>query len=141
MLVFLALIIGLIIGFILQVDLPRAYLPYLAIAIVALLDTLVAGVRDELNAYAKIPRLLLRLLATLLMSFTLLLLGQNLNLEMGMAVLIALTLRLLINTDHIIKRLSKLWSARWQAWRQKQGHDQDRARSDEIGHNDLGEKD
>jgi len=104
MLPLLGIIIGLLIGLFMNVEIPRAYSAYVAIFIVAAVDSLVGAIRANLEDRFSLRLLLTGLLGNSLIALFLTALGERLKLDLNLAAVFAFVIRI-INNFAFIRRL------------------------------------
>jgi small basic protein len=110
-LIILGLTLGLIIGGFLRIDIPPEYARYTAVAIVGVLDSLLGAIRASAeNKYSTtvfISGLVFNMIIAVLITF----IGDKLNLDIYLAILVAFTIRIFANIG-IIKTttVDKLWN-------------------------------
>jgi small basic protein len=110
-LIILGLTLGLLIGGFLRIDIPPEYARYTAVAIVGLLDSLLGAIRatveNKYNTTVFISGLIFNMTIGVLITFV----GDKLNLDIYMAILVAFMIRIFANIG-IIKTttVDKIWS-------------------------------
>ncbi len=104
MLPLLGIIIGLLIGLFMNVEIPRTYTAYVAIFIVAAVDSLVGAIRANLEDRFSLRLLLTGLLGNSLIALFLTALGERLKLDLNLAAVFAFVIRI-INNFSFIRRL------------------------------------
>ena len=91
------LAIGVIIGSFLQVDIPPEFARYTAVAVVGILDSLFGAIKASVeNKYSTrvfVSGLAFNIIIAIIITF----IGDKLNLDLYMAILIALTIRIYSN--------------------------------------------
>lgn len=107
----LGLALGLVIGMFIQIDIPPEYARYTAVAIVGLVDSLFGAIRasveNKYNMSVFLTGLGFNMVVGILFAFV----GDKLNLDIYLAVLIAFTIRIFSNIG-IIKSatVEKMWN-------------------------------
>ncbi len=110
-LIVLGLALGLIIGGFLRFDIPPEYARYTAVAIVGVLDSLFGAIRasveNKYNTTIFLTGLIFNMIVAVLITYV----GDKLNLDIYMAILVAFTIRIFANIG-IIKTttVDKLWN-------------------------------
>lgn len=96
-LVIIGLSFGLVVGTFLKFDIPPEYARYTAVAIVGILDSLFGAVRAQIEKRFDTTVFLSGLLFNMTVAVLLTFLGDELNLDIYLAVLIAFTIRIFAN--------------------------------------------
>lgn len=100
-LIILGLTLGLIIGAFLQIDIPPEFARYTAVAIVGILDSLFGAIRasieNKYNTSVFISGLVFNLIVAMIITFV----GDKLNLDIYLAILVAFTIRIFANIGAI----------------------------------------
>lgn len=109
-LVILGLSLGLVIGAFLQIDIPPEFARYTAVAIVGILDSLFGAIRASIEKKYSTTTFLSGLAFNMVIAVLITFIGDKLNLDLYLAILIAFMIRILANIG-IIKTtaLSKIW--------------------------------
>ena len=109
-LVILGLSLGLVIGAFLQIDIPPEFARYTAVAIVGMLDSLFGAIRASIERKYSTTTFLSGLAFNMVIAVLITFIGDKLNLDLYLAILIAFMIRILANIG-IIKTtaLSKIW--------------------------------
>jgi small basic protein len=109
-LIILGLSLGLIIGAFLQVDIPPEFARYTAVAIVGILDSLFGAIRASIEKKYSTTIFLSGLAFNMVIAVLITFMGDKLNLDLYLAILIAFTIRIFANIG-IIKTtaFSKIW--------------------------------
>jgi small basic protein len=114
MLPLLGLIAGLILGLFLQVDIPPAYSTYVAVAILAIIDSImgavVANMKNEYNSRLFVTGLL----GNGIIAVAVVALGDQLNLPLNLAAVFAFGNRIFLNFS-IMRRIMLV---RYDVWRE-----------------------
>lgn len=96
-LIILGLSLGLTIGAFLRIDIPPEYARYTAVAIVGVLDSLFGAIRasveNKYNTSVFLTGLAFNMIIAVLITFV----GDKLNLDIYMAILVAFTIRIFSN--------------------------------------------
>ena len=110
-LIIIGLSLGLIIGAFLKFDIPPEYARYTAVAIVGILDSLFGAVRASVEKKYATLIFITGLVFNMFIAVTITYIGDKLNLDLYMAILIAFTIRIFGNIG-IIKTttIDKLWT-------------------------------
>ena len=93
----IGLTLGLIIGTFLQVNIPAEYARYTAVAIVGIVDSLFGAVRASVEKKYNLSIFMTGLTFNMLIGILFVFIGDELNLDIYMAVLIAFTIRIFSN--------------------------------------------
>jgi len=96
-LVIIGLSFGLVVGTFLKFDIPPEYARYTAVAIVGILDSLFGAVRAQIEKRFDTTVFLSGLLFNMAVAVLLTFLGDELSLDIYLAVLIAFTIRIFAN--------------------------------------------
>jgi small basic protein len=109
-LIILGLSLGLIIGAFLQIDIPPEFARYTAVAIVGILDSLFGAIRASIEKKYSTTIFLSGLAFNMVIAVLITFMGDKLNLDLYLAILIAFTIRIFANIG-IIKTtaFSKIW--------------------------------
>lgn len=116
--IFIAILIGCILGAIVGVSLPiipYTYTPYLAIAIIAALDSVFGGINSVLNEKFDLVIFVSGFFGNAILSILLTFLGQKLNVDIYLAAVIVFVGRMFKNLA-IIRRI---YLQRWEENRKK----------------------
>lgn len=101
MLPLLGIIIGLIIGLFLDIDIPQAYSPYVAVLILAALDSLVGALLASLQKKFNTLLFVTGLLGNGLIAVVLSALGDRLNIDLNLAAIFAFGVRIINNFSQV----------------------------------------
>lgn len=109
-LIILGLTLGLILGTFLQVDIPPEYARYTAVAIVGILDSLFGAIRASVERKYNLTIFVTGLAFNMTIAVLITFVGDKLNLDLYLAILVAFTIRIFSNIG-IIKTttLDKYW--------------------------------
>lgn len=113
----IGLIIGLIIGLLWNVDIPNAYSSYVAVGILAAIDSVIGALTANLQNRFNIRLFITGFLGNSAIAVALAALGDQLNLQLSLAAVFAFGNRIFINFSTI----RRLLLARWDNRRQKTG--------------------
>ena len=113
MLPLLGLIAGLILGLFLNVDIPSAYSTYVAVAILAILDSIMGAIVANMKNEFNIRLFVTGLLGNGLIAVAVAALGDQLNLPLNLAAVFAFGNRIFLNFS-IIRRMMLV---RYDHWR------------------------
>lgn len=107
MIAILGLAAGILVGIVLQPDVPVALQPYLPIAVVAALDTLAGGLRATLDGAFNAHVFITSFLFNVLIAAFLVFLGDQLGVgaQLSTAVIVVLGIRIFSNAAAIRRRL------------------------------------
>lgn len=110
-LVVLGLALGLIIGGFLRFDIPPELARYTAVAIVGILDSLFGAVRASIEKKYSTTIFMTGLLFNMIVAVLITFIGDKLNLDLYLAILVAFTIRIFANIG-IIKTTAfgKIWN-------------------------------
>lgn len=110
-LIVLGLSLGLIIGAFLRIDIPPEFARYTAVAIVGILDSIFGAIRASVENKYDTTTFITGLAFNMVIAVLITYVGDKLNLDIYMAILVAFTIRIFANIG-IIKTttLGKLWS-------------------------------
>lgn len=101
MLPLLGIIIGLIVGLFMDFDIPQAYSPYVAVLILAALDSLVGALSASLQKKFNTLLFVTGLLGNGLIAVVLSALGDRLNIDLNLAAIFAFGVRIINNFSQI----------------------------------------
>lgn len=101
MLPLLGIIIGLIIGLFLDIDIPQAYSPYVAVLILDALDSLVGALLASLQKKFNTLLFVTGLLGNGLIAVVLSALGDRLNIDLNLAAIFAFGVRIINNFSQV----------------------------------------
>lgn len=101
MLPLLGIILGLIIGLFLDIDIPQAYSAYVAVLILAALDSLVGALMASLQKKFNTLLFVTGLLGNALIAVVLSALGDRLNIDLNLAAIFAFGVRIINNFSQI----------------------------------------
>lgn len=110
----LGLLIGLFIGWVLNIPIPGIYAKYLSIAVLAALDSAFGGVRSIFDEKFDAAILLSGFFANTLLAALLAYLGDQLGVDLYLAAVFAFGVRLFQNLAIIRRELLSRWIARRQ---------------------------
>lgn len=110
-LIILGLSLGLVIGAFLRIDIPPEFARYTAVAIVGVLDSVFGAIRAtikrEYNTSIFMTGLLFNIVVAVLITYV----GDKLSLDLYLAVLVALMIRIFANIGVIKSQtIDKLWN-------------------------------
>lgn len=101
MLPLLGIIVGLIIGLFLDIDIPQAYSAYVAVLILAALDSLVGALMASLQKKFNTLLFVTGLIGNALIAVVLSALGDRLNIDLNLAAIFAFGVRIINNFSQI----------------------------------------
>lgn len=107
MIALVALLIGAVVGFLVQPSVPPSLAPYLPVAVVAALDALFGGVRARLDGTFSDRIFLVSFLSNVVLAVFLVFLGDQLNVgdALETAVLVVLGVRIFSNLAAVRRRV------------------------------------
>lgn len=100
-LILVATALGLVIGGFLQFDIPPEYARYTAVALVGILDSLLGAIRASVEKKYSLSVLLSGLAFNMVVAILITFIGDKLNLDLYMAILVAFTIRIFANIGAI----------------------------------------
>lgn len=110
-LIILGLTLGLIIGGFLRIDIPPELARYTAVAIVGLLDSLFGAVRASIEKKYSTTVFITGLLFNMVVAVLITFVGDKLNLDLYLAILVAFTIRIFTNIGTIkTTTFSRIWN-------------------------------
>lgn len=110
-LIILGLTLGLIIGGFLRIDIPPELARYTAVAIVGLLDSLFGAVRASIEKKYSTTVFVTGLLFNMVVAVLITFVGDKLNLDLYLAILVAFTIRIFTNIGTIkTTTFSRIWN-------------------------------
>jgi small basic protein len=101
----IGLIVGILLGFLVSVEIPLGYVKYTAIAILAALDTILGGVRAQLEARFDLAIFLSGFIINAAFAALLAGLGDLLGLDLYLGAVIAFSIRIFDNVGFIWRDL------------------------------------
>lgn len=115
-LVIIGLSFGLVVGTFLKFDIPPEYARYTAVAIVGILDSIFGAIRAQIENKFNTTIFLSGLLFNMIIAVLITYIGDSLNLDIYLAVLVAFMIRIFANigviktvtVDKIVNRTSKI---------------------------------
>ena len=110
-LIIIGLSLGLIIGAFLRFDIPPEYARYTAVAIIGILDSLFGAIRASVEKKYTTLIFITGLAFNMIVAVLITYIGDKLNLDLYMAILVAFTIRIFANIG-VIKTttVDKLWN-------------------------------
>lgn len=110
-LIIIGLSLGLIIGAFLRFDIPPEYARYTAVAIIGILDSLFGAIRASVEKKYTTLIFITGLAFNMVVAVLITYIGDKLNLDLYMAILVAFTIRIFANIG-VIKTttVDKLWN-------------------------------
>ena len=113
MIIFLAIVIGCLIGILLGVNAPiisYTYSSYLAIAIIAALDSVLGGIASVLNEKFDLSIFISGFFGNAILSMLLTFLGEKLNVDIYLAAIIVFVGRMFTNLSIIRRYFLEKWT-------------------------------
>lgn len=110
----IGLIIGLIIGLLLNIDIPAAYSSYVAVGILAAIDSVIGALTANLQNRFNVRLFVTGFLGNSLIAIALAALGDQLNLPLSLAAVFAFGNRIFINFSTIRRIMLERWDNRGQ---------------------------
>ena len=113
--IFIAIIIGCILGAILGINAPTIsymYSSYLAIAIIAALDSVFGGIASVINKNFDIKIFISGFFGNAILAILLTLLGQKLNVDIYLAAIVVFVWRMFMNLGIIRRYYVEKWSGK-----------------------------
>ncbi len=108
----IGLIIGLIIGLLWNVNIPAAYSSYVAVGILAVLDSVIGALTANLQNRFNIRLFITGFLGNTAIAVALAALGDQLNLQLSLAAVFAFGNRIFINFSTIRRLMLERWDNR-----------------------------
>lgn len=108
----IGLIIGLIIGLLLNFDIPAAYSSYVAVGILAALDSVIGALTANLQSRFNVRLFVTGFLGNSIIAIALAALGDQLNLPLSLAAVFAFGNRIFINFSTIRRIMLEKWDNR-----------------------------
>jgi small basic protein len=108
----IGLIIGLLIGLVLKVNIPGAYSSYVAVGILAAIDSVIGALTANLQNRFNIRLFITGFLGNSAIAVALAALGDQLNLQLSLAAVFAFGNRIFVNFSVIRRILLDRWDAR-----------------------------
>lgn len=97
LLIIFGLALGLVIGTFLQIDIPPELTRYTAVAIIGMLDSLFGAIRASIEKKYSLTVFLSGLAFNMIIAVLITFIGDKLNLDLYLAILVAFTIRILAN--------------------------------------------
>lgn len=114
--IFIAILIGCIIGAIVGLNAPMisyTYSSYLAIAIIAALDTVFGGIASVINKKFDIKIFISGFFGNAILAILLTVLGQKLNVDIYLAAIVVFVWRMFMNLGTIRRYYVEKWTDAW----------------------------
>lgn len=108
----IGLIIGLIIGVLWNINIPDAYSSYVAVGILAVLDSVIGALTANLQNRFNIRLFITGFLGNTAIAVALAALGDQLNLQLSLAAVFAFGNRIFVNFSTIRRLLLERWDRR-----------------------------
>lgn len=115
--VFIAIIIGCILGALVGINIPTisyTYSSYLAIAIIAALDSVFGGITGTLKGEFNFKVFISGFFCNSILSILLTFLGNKLNVDIYLAAIVVFVGRMFLNLTIIRKYYIEKWSKKWE---------------------------
>ena len=115
--VFIAIIIGCILGALVGINIPTisyTYSSYLAIAIIAALDSVFGGITGTLKGEFDFKVFISGFFCNSILSILLTFLGNKLNVDIYLAAIVVFVGRMFLNLTIIRKYYIEKWSKKWE---------------------------
>jgi small basic protein len=107
----LGLLVGLLIGYVVQVDIPIEYTKYSAVVIIGLIDALLGAVRADITKDGYNTLIFLSgLFFNIILAVGITYLGDRLGLDLYLAATVVFTYRIFLNVGIIRRSLLKRWT-------------------------------
>ena len=119
--VFIAIIIGCVLGALVGINLPLisySYSSYLAIAIIAALDSVFGGITGVLKGEFDFKVFISGFFCNAILSILLTYLGNKLDVDIYLAAIVVFVGRMFINLTIIRKYYIDKWSKKYEQWKQ-----------------------
>lgn len=110
----IGLIVGLIIGLLWSVDIPNAYSSYVAVGILAAIDSVIGALTANLQNRFNIRLFITGFIGNSAIAVALAALGDQLNLQLSLAAVFAFGNRIFINFSTIRRLMLERWDKRKQ---------------------------
>ncbi|NLZ55635.1 MAG: small basic family protein [Clostridiaceae bacterium] len=101
MLALIGLLLGLILGLIMRVEIPLVWSNYVAIAILAIMDSMFGALSASLRGKYSTPNFLTGLIGNSIVAVLLTILGERLNIQLNIAAVVAFGVRIFSNISEI----------------------------------------
>ncbi len=108
----IGLIVGLIIGLLLNLDIPNAYSSYVAVGILAVLDSVIGALTANLQNRFNIRLFITGFIGNSAIAVALAALGDQLNLQLSLAAVFAFGNRIFLNFSVIRRLMLERWDNR-----------------------------
>ena len=120
--VFITIIIGCILGVVVGINLPiisYTYSSYLAIAIIAALDSVFGGITGVLKGNFDFKVFISGFFCNAILSILLTYLGNKLNVDIYLATIVVFVGRMFLNLTIIRKYYIDKWSEKWEKYKER----------------------
>ncbi len=121
----IGLLVGLLVGLLIELDIPAAYSSYVAVGILAILDSVIGAVTANLQNRFRVRLFVTGFLGNTTIAVALAALGDQLNLQLSLAAIFAFGNRIFINFSTIRRLLLERWDTRQAKKREDQEIQQD----------------
>ena len=122
MIIFIAILIGCVLGAIIGINapiIPYTYSTYLAIAIIAALDTVFGGIRSVINKNFDFKIFITGFFGNAILSILLTILGEKLNVDIYLAAIVVYVGRMFTNLGIIRRYYLDKWSQKFEQKKQE----------------------
>ena len=114
--VFIAIIIGCLIGILLGINAPMisyTYSSYLAIAVIAALDTVFGGIASVINKKFDLKIFISGFFGNAILAILLTMLGEKLNVDIYLAAIVVFVWRMFLNLGTIRRYYVEKWTSKF----------------------------
>ena len=108
----IGLLIGLLVGLLVDIDIPAAYSSYVAVGILAVLDSVIGAITANLQNRFRVRLFITGFLGNSAIAVALAALGDQLNIQLSLAAVLAFGNRIFINFSTIRRLLLERWDNR-----------------------------
>ena len=122
MIIFIAILIGCVLGAIIGINapiIPYTYSTYLAIAIISALDTVFGGIRSVINKNFDFKIFITGFFGNAILSILLTILGEKLNVDIYLAAIVVYVGRMFTNLGIIRRYYLDKWSQKFEQKKQE----------------------
>ncbi len=120
--IFIAILIGCILGALIGMNAPMisyTYSSYLAIAVIAALDSVFGGITSVINKNFDLKIFVTGFFGNAILAILLTILGQRLNVDIYLAAIVVFVGRMFVNLAIIRRYFVDKWSARFEKMKEK----------------------
>ena len=120
--IFIAIIVGCVIGILLGINAPMisyTYSSYLAIAVIAALDTVFGGIASVINKKFDLKIFISGFFGNAILAILLTMLGEKLNVDIYLAAIVVFVWRMFLNLGTIRRYYVEKWTSKFSKNKEK----------------------